>query len=204
MSVDRFEHIVSFLPECAKLAEIGCDHAKLTERAFERGKCVRAVVSDISDKCLAKARETLAGREGVTFVTGDGITPESLDADCLLICGMGGHAIRDMLSRYVGSATLVLSPQSHAELVREALLGMGYAIGADECFKADGKYYDVLRAVRGAQSLTDLQIRYGVFYKTKNAALREKLEMRLAALERGGERNAARMREVREVLSWQK
>ena len=63
MSVDRFEHIVSFLPECVKLAEIGCDHAKLTERAFERGKCVRAVVSDISDKCLAKARETLAGRD---------------------------------------------------------------------------------------------------------------------------------------------
>ena len=203
MSTDRFEHIVSFIPQCELLAEIGCDHAYLTECAFRHGKCRSAIVSDISAKCLDKARVTLRGRDNVTFLAGGGVVTDGREPDVLLICGMGGHTIRDILAPYDGSATLVLSPQSHAELVRGALVAKGYAISADECFKSEGKYYDVIRAERGERELTEMQIKYGAYYTRRNAALRERTERLLADLSKGGEANAARIREATEVLKWQ-
>lgn len=201
----RFEEIISEVPVCGTLAEVGCDHARLTELALRRGLCRSAVVSDISAACLEKARRTLSGYDCVRYIVCDGV-PEGVEPDCLLVCGMGGHNVRDILSRYRGRATLVLSPQSHAELVREALPGMGYAIERDRCFEAAGKYYDVIRAVKtdNPAQPDGMQIKYGACYKEKNPALRARLERLLGCLRGGGDANAARIAEITEVLSWQK
>ena len=201
----RFGHIISALPFVSAIAEVGCDHAKLTELAFERGSCERAVVSDISDKCLAKARRTLARfGDRVTYVVCDGVPPEAAGTDCIMICGMGGHTIADILSRYTGSARLLLSPQSHPELVRRMLVSRGYRIDKDECFKAAGKFYDLITAEKGEMSLDGMQEEFGTYWRHPTDALIERSEIRLKALLGGGEKTAAEADRLREVLGWQK
>lgn len=202
---ERFKEIVRELPECELLAEIGCDHAILTKLALEGGKCKRAVVSDISAKCLNKARITLAGYgNSITYAVGDGIVDYEEEPNCLLICGMGGHTIADIIGKYSGKATLVLSPQSHAEQVRAELKKIGYVIEKDRCFKCEGKFYDVIRAVKGEELLSDLQIKYGKFYKEKNEALKERIELQLNKLSDSGEKRLDKKEELEEVLRWQK
>lgn len=196
----RIAEIVNVIPTCRLIAEIGCDHALLTERALRTGKAGAAVVSDISADCLNKARRTLKGYDNVTFTLCDG-TPQDVNADCLLICGMGGHTVRDILSRYDGDATLVLSPQSHSELVRDALEKMCYSISVDYCFEDGGKYYDVMRADKGDMTLTDMQKKYGRFYDRPTDALRARLTRMLAQLNGNAEANADRIAEITEVLS---
>lgn len=201
----RFQTLVGVLPRVHTLAEVGCDHAKLTELAFVRGLCERAVVSDIASKCLDKAKRTLARfGDKVVYVLCDGIPPEAKDADLIMICGMGGHTIEDILSRYDGDAKLLLSPQSHAERARSALTVKGYRITRDECFKAAGKYYDLMTAEKGNMTLTDMQLKYGAFYTQPTEALAEKLEKRLDALLGGGEKTAEEAAEIREVLGWRR
>ena len=85
----RFEEIISEVPVCGTLAEVGCDHARLTELALRRGLCRSAVVSDISAACLEKARRTLSGYDCVRYIVCDGV-PEGVEPDCLLVCGMAG------------------------------------------------------------------------------------------------------------------
>ncbi len=196
----RIDEIVKVIPECGLIAEIGCDHAHLTERALKTGKAKAAAVSDISGNCLEKAKRTLRGCNNVTFTVCDGI-PEGTNADCILICGMGGHTIRDILSKYDGSATLVLSPQSHAELVRETLERMNYSISVDYCFEDGGKYYDVMRAEKGVMTLDRMQRKYGRFYDCPTDALRLRLKRVLAQLSRSAAVNADRIAEITEVLS---
>lgn len=199
----RFQEIISCVQACDTLLEVGCDHAKLTELALRKGVCKRAIASDISALCLEKAKATLCGYNCVEYSVCDGI-PANTNADCILICGMGGHTIRDILSRYDGNATLVLSPQSHAELVRGFLNENGYAINLDRCFESAGKFYDVIRAENGERKLSAMQIKYGADYKTHNVALKKRLLRVLENLRGGGEANAERIAEIEEVLAWQK
>ena len=199
----RFERIIGAVPRCKLLAEVGCDHAKLTALALQKGICDAAIVSDISPVCLQKARRNLYFRDNVTYLVGDGVVTDGRDPDCVLICGMGGHTVSGILSRYDGNAALVLAPQSHTELVRAALLQKGYRLELDTCFEADGKFYDLLRAVKGAEALDAMQIAYGAFYKEKNPALAKRLRRVLAKLEGDKAANACRIAEIAEVLKWQ-
>lgn len=199
----RFERIISALPPCGLLAEVGCDHAKLTALALKKGKCDEAIVSDISPECLNKARRTLYMCDRVTYLVGDGVVTDGRDPDCILICGMGGHTVSGILSRYDGQATLVLSPQSHAEKVRETLIAKGYRIEIDTCFEADGKFYDLLRAVKGECVLDEMQIKYGMSYKERNPSLAKRLKRVLDKLKGDEGANADRIAEIAEVLKWQ-
>ena len=191
------------MPRCRLLAEVGCDHAKLTALALEKGLCCGAIVSDISPVCLKKARRNLCFADNVTYLVGDGVVTDGRDPDCVLVCGMGGHAISGILSRYDGKATLVLSPQSHTELVRETLVQKGYRLEIDTCFEADGKFYDLLRAVKGERAMDAMQIKYGTFYKKKNPAAAKRLRRVLGNLNGDPVANARRIAEIMEVLKWQ-
>ena len=201
----RFEKIISALGKVDIVAEVGCDHAKLTELAFVRGLCSRAIVSDISEKCLEKARRTLT-RSGdlVEYAVCDGVPEPAYKAECIVICGMGGHLIRAILSRYDGDSGLLLSPQSHSEVVRRELAVKGYRIIRDECFEADGKFYDLITAERGDMQLDMMSELYGVHWKEPNAALRRKLKIRLDNVLGGGDRTADEAERIREVLRWQR
>ena len=174
--------------------------------ALTRGLCDSAVVSDISAICLAKARRTLARfGDRVTYAVADGVPHEAENADCIMICGMGGHIMRDIVCAYGGKARLVLSPQSHAELVRIALAETGRRITSDYCFESAGKYYDLITAVRGHMDVpTDMQAEFGMNWNEPTEALIAKLEKKLAALSSGGERTAKAADRIWEVLKWRR
>lgn len=199
----RVERIIGAVPRCRLLAEVGCDHAKLTALALAKGVCDAAIVSDISPACLKKARRTLCFYDCVTYLVGDGVVTDGREPDCVLVCGMGGHTIARIISRYEGGGTLVLSPQSHAELVRETLVNKGYKLELDTVFEADGKFYDLLRAVKGRCSLDRTQLAFGAFYTEKNPALAARLRRMRNKLTAGGAVNAAKTAAIDEVLKWQ-
>ena len=54
---ERLKEIFSLLPECESFADVGCDHGYIAEAMLKSGKCKRAVMSDVSEKCLEKAKK---------------------------------------------------------------------------------------------------------------------------------------------------
>lgn len=195
----RLRAVCALIRPCKRLADIGCDHGYVARYALDHG-VETVVAADISAGALAKAERLLAPYgERATTVCADGLAAIGDDPDCIVLAGMGGHTILDILDGYTGNATLVLGPQRDVPAVRTYLTEHGYAIEADAVVEDRGRFYDVMRAARGHQRLQPLQRDYGVFYDRPNPALRQKLLWELARRVAYGADTA----DISEVLTWQ-
>lgn len=160
----RLDELFRLLPPCRKFADVGCDHGYIAARMLASGKCERLVVSDISEKCLDKARallaeEIAAGR--AEAVLSDGLEHVPDDCDLALIAGMGGDKIAEILKKapFLPQA-LCVQPMKNAEKLRVTLVILGYRIVKDYTFR-DGKFYDVILAQKGEDRLSSREARFG-------------------------------------------
>ena len=161
MLTKRLSTIVSVLPRCGVLADVGCDHGYVGLAALERNIAQRVIFVDVSAPSLAKARrncpESLKMR--AEFVCRDGLG--DLEVDCAVIAGMGGLEIISVLQ---GAKTLpnclVLQPMRNQRDVR-IWLSKQYEIVSDRLF-FDGKFYDLIVAkLNGGCNLTEQELTFG-------------------------------------------
>lgn len=163
MLTKRLQKIVSAIPECQTLADVGCDHGYVGIAALKSGRAQHVVFTDISAPSLSKAKINLPSElsDRASFVCRNGLG--NIVADCAVIAGMGGLEIMSVL---VGADTLpeflVLQPMKNQYELRRFLLAE-YNIVADELF-FDGKFYDLIAAKRRCgerQQLTETELRFG-------------------------------------------
>lgn len=162
----RLQTVCGQLSPCDTLADVGCDHGYCTLYALERGLCRRAVISDISRSSLHKAEELLSSyiAEGrVESVCCAGLSQVPCNCGQVLIAGMGGEEIVKILEDGFLPQALVLQPMKNTEKVRAFLLEKGYSLVRDFLFYDGPKYYDLLRAERGAQprAYGSLELEFG-------------------------------------------
>ncbi|MEA5039529.1 MAG: class I SAM-dependent methyltransferase [Clostridiaceae bacterium] len=138
-----------------RVIDVGCDHAYLSIALAKEGVQVEA--SDLRPGPLEHARAHIcaAGLEDkISLTLCDGLSAFSpADGDTVVICGMGGETIADILADAPwtagGDHTLVLQPQTRADTLRRFLAGHGYTV-EEECLAREGGHlYCVLRARGG-------------------------------------------------------
>lgn len=184
---DRLKEIFSVLPECEVFADIGCDHGYLSYEMLKSGKAKKVLFSDISAKCLQKAKGLLAeyidSNRAFGYVTsGFNDLPQS---NLALIAGMGGEEINAIINcaKFLPEK-LVLQPMKNTEKVRENLIKKGYKIEKDYTFKAKKKFYDLIFARKGTDFLTQEELYFGrTNLALKPLAFIEKLTDRKVALQ---------------------
>ena len=167
----RINLICSLLKSTSTFADVGCDHGYCSHYVLEKGLCDRVIASDVSRGSLEKAERLLADyiREGkVTTVLGDGFYGVPKDTEQVLIAGMGGYEIIQILSHKTYGflpKNFVFQPMHDTAKLREYLLENGGYIERDFTFFDGRKYYDVLvgrRAEEGEkQAYTPAQILFG-------------------------------------------
>ena len=143
---DRLRSVASFVKEGATVIDVGTDHAYLPIHLIETGTAVRALATDINEGPLKNAEDNvnahgLSHKIALRLANGlDGA--ENFGADTVLICGMGGELIADILNRapFVkqNGIRLVLQPMTFADKLREYLLSNGFRI-LDEALSTDNK-----------------------------------------------------------------
>ncbi len=168
----RIDILCSHLCKVKSFADVGCDHGYCTEYMLKNSLCERAIFSDVSRGSLAKAEGLLRPFvEGgkATPALGDGFYAVPKDTEQVLIAGMGGSEIVDILSdeKYGFMPRLfVFQPMHDSEKLRRYILANGGYLERDYTFE-DGKYYDVLvggRAEYGGQvrvEYTDAEYEFG-------------------------------------------
>ena len=152
---------------CDLAADIGTDHAHLPIALLRAGKCRRMILTDISDGALDNARDNLV-RAGMTdraeLRKGDGLAPVREACGMISILGMGGRTIRGILEAgkdRLRGAPLLLSAHTDLPHVRRAVSEIGYRIDREVPCLAAGRYYLMIRALPGAETMTDREIRLG-------------------------------------------
>ena len=141
----RLGAAASLVPQGARLADIGSDHAYLPISLCLDGKIDCALASDINDGPVAAAVSNI-NKYGLSSkicaVRADGLDmARSFEPDCITVLGMGGELIVSILDRAEWikdeGITLVLQPMTHPEVLSRYLAERGFEI-IDELMVQDG------------------------------------------------------------------
>ncbi|MBR1867079.1 MAG: SAM-dependent methyltransferase [Clostridia bacterium] len=193
----RLNIIFDRIEKCGVFADVGCDHGYIAYKMLEEGKCDRAIITDISAKCLKKADNLLKTRFAGKYeaIVADGLKGAPY-ADEVLIAGMGGEVIRDILYGVDHlPERLVLQPMKNPEKVRRAVVEKGYFVERDYTFKA-GKFYDLIVAVKGRDEYSEEEYSFGRDnIREKGDAFIEQISNKIEKLKRARKTAAEENRE---------
>ncbi|MCL2048714.1 MAG: class I SAM-dependent methyltransferase [Defluviitaleaceae bacterium] len=152
--MNRIGTMLSLIGECEVLADIGTDHAYLPIEAVRGGLCKRAIACDIVDGPLFMAKKNIhaAGlQDRIETRLGDGLRPlGENEADCIVIAGMGGMNIIEILRVGITPPRLILQPQHDLEELRRFLHAKGYKI-KETLARERSRFYVVMHVENGEQ-----------------------------------------------------
>ena len=148
----RLSLCADFVREGSRLADIGTDHGYLPIALCQSGKIPSAIACDINPLPLRSAEENIAKyglSNKIQTRLSDGLKELAPDeVDDIVIAGMGGELIRDILSSapWVKDEAkhLVLQPMTHHDDLIRWLYENGFDIDRQAAVLDDGKYYTVL------------------------------------------------------------
>lgn len=165
MSKQRMDEIFSLIPQSEIIADIGCDHGILVNKLAQSDKCKLILASEISEKSLQKAKNNFrGGLVPVKFIFSNGLDSFSKEEfpDCVIIAGMGGAEIIDILSRCDLSKinTLILQPMRDLHKVRDFIIRY-FKIKKDFIKFFKGKFYTFILCEKGADELNEEQLYLG-------------------------------------------
>lgn len=150
----RLSVISDLIQNGALVADIGTDHALLPISLIQSGKTNRVIASDIVQGPLNAAKKNISAYsldENITLVQSDGLENITRFApQSIVIAGMGGETIRDILSAsdYPASsgALLILQPMTHCELLRKYLIINGFSILDEKVVREQHRFYVIITA----------------------------------------------------------
>lgn len=149
----RLSTVASLVKPGSRIADVGTDHGYIPVYLCKAGLIRSAVAADINDAPLSSCK-ALVEQEGLGDKIGvrlsDGLDKLCTDEfDTVIIAGMGGELIADILSRctYLSSKYIILNPMTHPEIARKFLFENGYEIHNDIIVRDSNHYYAVFDAV---------------------------------------------------------
>lgn len=159
----RLHRVADMITPGLSVADIGTDHGYIPIYQVLAGRADYAYACDVAEGPLGRAKDNVAlynVGDRVRTVLSDGLTGlrelEGNKPRSIVIAGMGGTLICRILKEgadVAGQADeLVLSPHSEWYEVRCFLADNGYEIIDEDMLREDGKYYVIIKAVRGDES----------------------------------------------------
>ena len=170
----RMQALAALVEPCQSLADVGCDHAYLSLALLESGRVKRALAMDIRPGPLKRAREHIAAEgmaDRIEVRCSNGLASyRPGETKAILISGMGGGLIRDILEADLSSAReagqIILGAQSDLPMLRAWLLDRGFVTQAQDLVEDGGKWYFLARVCyqegsRGDCFWTPEELAYG-------------------------------------------
>lgn len=150
----RLRCVAQLVPHSEFAADIGADHGRLSCYLLSSGICKKMIVSDISDASLEKSRRLLSLHgldHRAEFVVADGLMAVTKPVEALVIAGIGGRTIAEIMQMHerIGDARLIISAHTDLPYLREKLYGYGFFFEKEAVVKSGGRFYTVLSARRG-------------------------------------------------------
>lgn len=217
----RLKDVARYVPQGARLLDVGSDHAYLPIYLLEAGQITSAIAGEVvkgpyesalanvsasafSDKIQVRLANGLAA-----FEAEDGI-------DTITICGMGGRLIADILeagkAKLAPVNRLILQANNREDDLRQWLMENGFKLVAETIMTENGKYYEIMVAEAGQMQLSDRELRFGPHLMKEQSEVfqlkwqREinKLEIALDAIPLANEKDRSviieKVKTIKEVL----
>lgn len=177
----RLATVASYVPQGARLADIGTDHAYLPVNLAKRGIITGGVAGEVVPGPFKNAQHEI-NQEGlskqITARLANGLQAiEPTDQiDTVAIAGMGGTLITQILTqdfdRLSGVQRLILQPNVGEANVRQFLMTHGFQLVTEQIVSEDGHDYEILVADRDAdpQQYSAEELRFGPYLLAEHNA----------------------------------
>lgn len=184
----RLEFIAKHIDKCNSIADIGTDHGYIPIYAVKNNLCERAIASDINKDPVRKSKLNIS-LEGLsdkieTRLGGGLDTIKSKEAEGVVIAGMGGNLIRDILEAGKNKLPffkfIILQPAQNPEVLREYLYNNGYKILEEDLCFDEGIYYELFKVVKKSGENTKVD---SIFYEFSPVLLKTKHPLMLPYIE---------------------
>lgn len=162
----RLQAVADLLDCHGAVADIGCDHGFVSIYLIESKKAEKCLAMDVNKGPLERAKEHIMqkrlstyietrlsdGAKEIRFVK-DEFGNDTLEVEAALVAGMGGRLmiqiVQDSLEKFQNMDEFILQPQSEIPKVRQFVRTIGYHIEKEDMVLEDGKYYPMMKIVRG-------------------------------------------------------
>ena len=147
----RLAAAASYVRKGSVTADVGTDHCYLPIYLIKEGISSKVIATDINKGPLQKAKESVERcgvQDSIVLRLADGLNGiEADEPSDILICGMGGELIRDIIdaceyTRQSG-VNLILQPMTKSGVLRKFLAENGFNI-IDETLVSDDKIYEII------------------------------------------------------------
>ena len=187
---ERLRTIYRMVPE-GIVADIGADHGKLMIALFECGVVTHGYAVENKKgpyNRLLKALQERNLEEDIVPLFSDGIRDLPQAVHTVIIAGMGGNNIIDILKKYPKKTeqitTLIIDAHTSIPKVRREISNMGFVIADEKMVREDGVFYEIIKFIRADKAMYgDKHIEFGPILRTeKSATFKEKYESRIVEI----------------------
>lgn len=149
----RLNWILEKVDKCETIMDVGTDHGYIPIQLIKKNLSNKVIASDINKDPLEKAKINVS-LEGVLknidLRLGGGLAPLNKgEAEGIIIAGMGGNMIRDILESDLDKVKevdyFILQPAQNPEVLREYLYTHDYKIIDEDICLDEGKYYELFK-----------------------------------------------------------
>jgi tRNA (adenine22-N1)-methyltransferase len=159
MISERLKTLSSLVPPARSLADVGCDHGYLLIEVFQKYGLDYAIAIDNKEKPLKRAHDNLSKYPfipNIRFSLSDGLQDLKEEVEAVVIAGMGGMLIIDILrnglNRHLQAKYILQANRNHYEL-RKFLYEYSMEIVSEKIIFEDGQYYEIIVAKRTTERL---------------------------------------------------
>lgn len=169
-------------------ADVGSDHGKLIISLFEGGVISKGYAIENKKgpySRLVKAIEDSGCQDHIIPMLSDGISELPSDVDIVILAGMGGTNIIDILKAHPlklrNVRTIIVDAHNAIPEMRKAICKMGYVIADEDIVLDAGKYYEIIKFVAGECAyLDESDYEFGpVLRNEKSCTFKEKYNSRI-------------------------
>lgn len=210
----RLQAVADYVPENARLLDVGSDHAYLPVALIQEEKIDFAVAGEVVEGPFKIAQshvisQELEGQITVRLASGIAAMLPTDAIDTIVIAGMGGLLISDILE--AGKADLanvnrlILQPNNHESAIRDWLSKANFKITAESILREADKNYEIIVAEQGKMDLSVEEAQFGPFLmQEKNEIFKLKWQTELNTIDKILERLATSNEEKKTELEHRK
>lgn len=167
----RIKNVAKYIKPYKKIADVGCDHGYLIIEGFENYNIDYAIAIDNKSKPLERCNYNLKEKpyySHVRFSLSSGINDIDNDTECIIMAGMGGILIKDLLEENLDKLKnikrIIIQANKDNYLVRKFLTENGFDVKRECICLEDKKYYQVIcfdKSDKEVPNYNDIELEFG-------------------------------------------
>lgn len=150
---ERLKSISEYVPPSSNVADIGTDHGYLLKYLLDKGQILIGFACDLNKKPLTYAKNNLkeyikADKAQLRLGNGLEALNEDDKVDCIVIAGMGGRTMVDILEGgqniLENVKRVILAPNASWDFLREYVTKKDFKIVDEDLVLEDGRFYPII------------------------------------------------------------